>query len=215
MALALSLAVPATAGQITMTGLDAAGGSTSHNYPFCCTIREINYYDPSLFTGLSGSVTLNALGFRRNDGLSASSTFSDFEIYLSTVSAGSTVSLSDSYEDNHGANRTLVRDGALVFNNPGGFDFFAIDLDTDFVFDTTQTLVVEMINRRSVTSGFSVDAHHVATDQRGYSAVASTNPTTLRNRVAVIELTFDEVPVPGSLPMLAAALVLLAARRRF
>ncbi len=187
--------------------LDSSGG------------RTIDMYDTSLFSGLSGIQEISALGFRAEvSGLNYSA--DDFEIRISTRSSSVNINGGNSFSSLHGANVTQVRNGAFSVTTDNT-DFFMINLDSTFLWDTTQVLIVELNILTSASSDpvllNSFNPTHGLPDRRGYngsynstSVVFGTNDlTTLK-----IEFAADSVPTPAPAALLVLGAFMLIRRQK-
>lgn len=181
----------------------------------------MSMYDTSLFSGLSGTVEISALGFRKTNSGTHSLSLNDFEIRLSTTTAGSTPTVGQTYDSQHGADVTLVKDGAYSLNVTSNTDYFTVALDTSFVFDTSRVLVMELFSRNNGSgASFAISAFQPSSGPsfaRGYSTgTGDTINTQGQDKLTTLQLTYSEftsIPVPTPLFLFAlSAPVLLRLR---
>jgi hypothetical protein len=148
---------------------------------------------------------------------------SDSQIWLSTTDK-TPLTLTNTFDNNHGADKTLVHDGAFTLpllgtGPPQGPRDIADGprLDTPFDYDPSQgNLLLEWVrfdsgntpridNQQSTDPGFRVLLNQT-------SATAATG--TLNNVPAVIRFEFAPVPEPSSIALTSLAFVCLLAWRR-
>ncbi|MCB1736803.1 MAG: hypothetical protein KDI42_01630 [Gammaproteobacteria bacterium] len=211
----------ATAGFVSTEDLGPGmWGSNTVNQPMDGGGRTIDLYDASLFSGLSGTIEITALGFRaETSGLNYSA--DDFELRLSTTPTSGNINGGQSFASWHGADVTLVRDGAfsVTTDNSG---FFMITLDTTFLWDTTQTLVME-INADGTSGSDNVLLNsflpsHGLPDRRGYNGLYNaTNITFGTNDLTTMQIEYadavaSEVPTPAPVALLTLGMLMLPRR---
>ncbi len=193
---AASVTVPPTA-----AAADAGNGSSL----LISAIRLQQVYGAQLFPG--GRLRIEEIRLRPSArfGLPFSTTISNLQIQLSTTAAHSEV-LNAQFENNHGANKTVVFSGAAPVssafagptNGPKEIDV-RIPLMTPFIYEPAAgNLLIDWQNFSGSTATY-IDAAGSGTDfsSRAFAlGGASTVATTVDNGAEVLELVFTVLPPP-------------------
>jgi hypothetical protein len=150
--------------------------------------------------------------------------FGDAQVFMSTTDK-TPETLSNVFDDNHGADKTLVQDGAISFpllatGPPQGPRDFAAGqrLETPFFYDPAQgNLLVERVTLGGIPVSPLIDAQtYTGPGARGLvSTVSATAATgTLGKTPAVLQFEFEVVPEPSSLLVGGTAILGLFVCRR-
>ena len=132
------------------------GGTSSNTFPLASTTNTVQWlYTPNVFnsagsTGIpSGSGTITKVYFRIGS-TGSTSTYTNF-----TIKLGQTSDTLFPTGDTFFTNLTLVRFDS-VYTIPAGAqgDWFGIDLQTPFVYDSSKTLIVEIKFYNTTQSAF-------------------------------------------------------------
>jgi len=145
--LCLAAVTTVLADSIVVPGIYAATeGPSNLSIPFAWRpeLRNQTVYNSSLFSSLSGPISITGINYRLDAPLDATfnQTIPDFQLRMSTTSRAAG-NLSTTFADNVGPDVTLVRSGVLVNNHtagagPGPRPFnVSVSLQTPFVYDPT------------------------------------------------------------------------------
>lgn len=177
--------------------------STALGFGYAAAQRVMEIHDGSTF-GDGGRRLVSALAWRPDAGraLAGNRSF-DLRVELSTGAPALSQTTSPQFEQNHGADRTVVFDGtwtptAGASGQARPADFLAVlDLDRPFEFDPTRGSLVVDITIRSVSGGGfpALDMGASAAGTRMLWALG-TPPTALVNQVAAPVLALINVPHP-------------------
>ncbi len=213
---------------VVPNSLAAAEGNSNNAFPFNidrfghASMRYQQVFDSSEFSTLSGPSLLTQIAFRpdSSDGSAFSSLLASIQINFSTT-AGSPDALSSTFATNVGSDDMVVFNGPLALSSadiagPGGtraFDII-INLTTPFLYDPAAGDL--LLDVRNFAGGLTTqfDAHvsgdSVSRVWVGNVGSSTGSPDTLG---LVAQFTFESVPEPGTLALLALGLLVVARRR--
>jgi len=148
-------------------------GSSNNVIPWRPSFGRLRYQQWYSASQLGGNPTMiSAVGFRPNGAsfnLAWTTTYVNLRVYLSHTTAST---LSSTFANNYGTDRTLVYSGTLTWDHPANnWDWLEIPLSTYFNYDGSSNLVFEAAYSSGSETGSSpavMDADSSSTLHRAY-----------------------------------------------